>query len=182
MAIPWCTSAPATPSTRRTSARPCRARGATRLLVTGCATDFCVDTTIRAAASLDYDVVVVEDGHTTADRPHVDALSVMRHHNWVWQNLIHPRTQIRVIPAGDVVALIQPGPRGADRVDSMILSVRPSTEGGMARPRAFAVLRFTTSSSLVGSSTGRSASLAFLRSPVRVGGAGAPAPPSARAG
>ncbi len=93
-----------------------RARGATRLLVTGCATDFCVDTTIRAAASLDYDVVVVEDGHTTADRPHVDALSVMRHHNWVWQNLIHPRTQIRVIPAGDVVALIQAGPRGADRV------------------------------------------------------------------
>lgn len=45
----------------------------------------------------------------------------------------------------------------------MILSARPSTEGGMARPRAFAVLRFTTSSNLVGSSTGRSAGLAPLR-------------------
>ena len=93
-----------------------REREATRLLVTGCATDFCVDTTIRAAASRDYEVVVVEDGHTTADRPHVDALSVMRHHNWVWQNLIHPRRPIRVIPARDVLALIQPDPLAADRV------------------------------------------------------------------
>jgi nicotinamidase-related amidase len=84
-----------------------RARGSTRLLVTGCATDFCVDTTIRAAASRDYEVVVVEDGHTTADRPHVDALSVMRHHNWVWQNLIHPRVRIEVIPASVLVALLE---------------------------------------------------------------------------
>ena len=91
-------------------------RGVTRLLVTGCATDFCVDTTVRAAASRDYGVVVVEDGHTTADRPHVDALSVMRHHNWVWRNLIHPRTSIRVIPAREVVALIQSDPRSADRI------------------------------------------------------------------
>jgi nicotinamidase-related amidase len=81
-----------------------QSRAATRLLVTGCATDFCVDTTIRAAASRDYDVVVVEDGHTTADRPHVDALSVMRHHNWVWRNLIHPRTRIEVVPTSDLVA------------------------------------------------------------------------------
>ena len=108
---------------------------ATRLLITGCATDFCVDTTIRAAASRDFEVVVVEDGHTTADRPHVDALSVMRHHNWVWENLIHPRTQIRVIPARDVVALIQSDRRRRGAGHSMILSARPSTEGGMARPR-----------------------------------------------
>ena len=93
-----------------------RTRGATRLLVTGCATDFCVDTTIRAAASRDYEVVVVEDGHTTADRPHVDALSVMRHHNWVWQNLIHPRRPIEVIPARDLIALIQSDPHAADPV------------------------------------------------------------------
>jgi nicotinamidase-related amidase len=93
-----------------------RAHGATRLLVTGCATDFCVDTTIRAAASRDYEVMVVEDGHTTADRPHVDALSVMRHHNWVWQNLIHPKTPIRVIPARDLMTLIRSGPQAADPI------------------------------------------------------------------
>lgn len=76
----------------------------TRLLVTGCATDFCVDTTVRAAASRDYEIVVVADGHTTADRPHVDALSVIRHHNWVWENLIHPRRPIEVMPATRVIA------------------------------------------------------------------------------
>ena len=78
-----------------------------RLIVTGCATDFCVDTTIRAAASRDYEVVVAEDGHTTADRPHVDALSVIRHHNWVWQNLIHPRVQVKVEPVASLVARIE---------------------------------------------------------------------------
>ena len=37
-------------------------RGVHRLVVTGCATDFCVDTTIRAAMSREYEVVVVADG------------------------------------------------------------------------------------------------------------------------
>jgi nicotinamidase-related amidase len=91
-------------------------RRVTRLLVTGCATDFCVDTTVRAAASRNYEIVVVEDGHTTADRPHVDAVSLIRHHNWLWQNLIHPRTRILVIPAAAVVALIESEPRAADGV------------------------------------------------------------------
>jgi nicotinamidase-related amidase len=81
--------------------------GATRLIVTGCATDFCVDTTVRAAASRDYDIVVVEDGHTTADRPHVDSVAVIRHHNWVWRNLIHPRRPIKVMPATGVIAQVE---------------------------------------------------------------------------
>ncbi len=85
----------------------------TRLLVTGCATDFCVDTTVRAAASRDYEIVVVEDGHTTADRPHVDSLSVIRHHNWVWQNLIHPRRPIEVMPATRVIAQMEGPPQAA---------------------------------------------------------------------
>jgi nicotinamidase-related amidase len=92
-----------------------RKRGATRLLVTGCATDFCVDTTVRAAASRDYEVVVVEDGHTTADRPHVDAVAAIRHHNWVWQNLIHPRRPVEVMPAASVIARIESDARGGGR-------------------------------------------------------------------
>jgi len=74
-----------------------------QLLVTGCATDFCVDTTIRAAMSLDYEVIVVEDAHTTADRPHLDAISVIRHHNWVWENLIHPRNSVKVVSTGNII-------------------------------------------------------------------------------
>ena len=97
----------------------------TRLLVTGCATDFCVDTTVRAAASRDYEVVVVEDGHTTADRPHVDAVSLIRHHNWLWQNLSTRGRAILVIPAVAVVALIESEPLSRGRDHTMILFAWP---------------------------------------------------------
>ena len=74
-----------------------------RLIVTGCATDFCVDTTVWAAASRDYEVVVVADGHTTKDRPHLDAPAIIQHHNWMWENLILPRSQVQVLPAASIV-------------------------------------------------------------------------------
>jgi nicotinamidase-related amidase len=74
-----------------------------KVLVTGWATDFCVDATVRSAVSHDFDVVVVGDGHTVSDREHLDAASVMRHHNWVWSNLITNRS-IRVASAAEVLA------------------------------------------------------------------------------
>jgi nicotinamidase-related amidase len=55
------------------------------------ATDSCVDSTIRSAISNDYDVVVVADGHTVSDRPHMDAAAVIRHHHCVWSQLITNR-------------------------------------------------------------------------------------------
>jgi nicotinamidase-related amidase len=78
-----------------------------QLIMTGCATDFCVDTTVRAAASKDYEVVVVEDGHTTRDRPHLEAKSIIVHHNWMWKNLIHPQNEVKVLPASKVIAWLQ---------------------------------------------------------------------------
>jgi nicotinamidase-related amidase len=59
-----------------------------RVFVTGWATDFCVDGTVRSAVSHHYNVVVVTDAHTLSDRPHLEAESVMRHHNWIWGHLI----------------------------------------------------------------------------------------------
>jgi nicotinamidase-related amidase len=63
-----------------------------RILVTGWATDFCVDSTVRSAVAHHYDVVAVADGHTLCDRPNLDAVSVIRHHNWVWSRLITQRS------------------------------------------------------------------------------------------
>jgi nicotinamidase-related amidase len=63
-----------------------------RVLITGWATDLCVDATVRSAASHHHHVVVVADGHTLSDRPHLDAASVIRHHHWVWRNLITRRS------------------------------------------------------------------------------------------
>jgi nicotinamidase-related amidase len=74
-----------------------------RVLITGWATDFCVDATVRSAVARDYHVVVVSDGHTVSDRPHLDAAGVMRHHNWIWSNLITHRS-IRVASADELLA------------------------------------------------------------------------------
>ena len=66
--------------------------GAQRVLVTGWATDFCVDATVRSAAALGFEVVVVSDCHTVSARPHLSAEGVIEHHHWIWTNLIaaHP--------------------------------------------------------------------------------------------
>jgi nicotinamidase-related amidase len=44
-----------------------RAMGVDRLIVTGFATELCVDTTCRRGITAGYDVVLVRDGHSTID-------------------------------------------------------------------------------------------------------------------
>ena len=73
--------------------------GEVRLLVSGWATDFCVDTTIRAAVSYGYKTVAVADCHTVSDRPHFKAEQVIEHHNWIWKNMLAPKERIEVLPA-----------------------------------------------------------------------------------
>jgi nicotinamidase-related amidase len=78
----------------------------TTLIVCGLATEFCLDTTIRAAPSLGFNVVVLSDAHTTGDRPHMKASAIVEHHNWVWANMSVPggrtlmvETTAQVFPA-----------------------------------------------------------------------------------
>ncbi len=66
------------------------------LLITGCATDFCVESSIQSALAKDYHVTVVKDGHTTAERPHLSAEKVIEHYNWVWQNMISTKSKVEV--------------------------------------------------------------------------------------
>jgi len=74
-----------------------------RLLIAGWATDFCVDATVRSAVSRDHPVVVVGDGHTLNDRPHLAAPEVIHHHNWVWSDLLTHRS-IRVASTAELLA------------------------------------------------------------------------------
>lgn len=60
------------------------------LYICGFATEFCVDTTVRASASRGHDIVVLSDAHTTSNRPHLDAKSIIAHHSWVWSNMAVP--------------------------------------------------------------------------------------------
>ena len=73
-----------------------------RVLVTGWATDLCVDATVRSAVSNHHQVVVVTDAHMLSDRPHLDARSVIRHHHWVWSNLISQKP-VRLAPTDELL-------------------------------------------------------------------------------
>jgi nicotinamidase-related amidase len=73
-----------------------------RVLIAGWATDLCVDATVRSAVSSDHHVVVVSDGHTLNDRPHLSAQSVIQHHNWVWSELLTNRT-IRIATTAELL-------------------------------------------------------------------------------
>ncbi|GAA3652446.1 isochorismatase family protein [Flavivirga jejuensis] len=67
-----------------------------KLYITGCATDFCVEATIQSALAKDYNITVVKDGHTTGNRPHLNAEKIIEHYNWVWQNMIPTKGIIKV--------------------------------------------------------------------------------------
>jgi nicotinamidase-related amidase len=79
-----------------------RSIGATALLLTGYATEFCVDSTLRNAASKDFQVVVASDAHTTNDQPVLPAKLVREHYNWTWANCSSGRG-IKVCAANDLV-------------------------------------------------------------------------------
>ena len=64
--------------------------GAERLIITGNATDFCVDTTIRSALGRGWPTLVPADGHTTRDRPHLEATRIIEHHNAIWADFLAP--------------------------------------------------------------------------------------------
>src|SRR5690606_13786940 len=57
------------------------------IIITGCATDFCVDATVKAALTNDFNITVIADGHTTADRPKLDAGAVIDYYNWLWSEM-----------------------------------------------------------------------------------------------
>ncbi len=64
--------------------------GCKTLYICGLATEFCVDTTLRAALSRGFNVVALADAHTTGNRPHLSALQIIGHHNWIWSNMTAP--------------------------------------------------------------------------------------------
>ncbi|MGT3280970.1 isochorismatase family protein [Yersinia enterocolitica] len=70
--------------------------GATHLTICGCTTDYCVDTTVKIAASKGYALTIASDAHTTADRRHVTAQQLIAQHNEVWSELAIPGNRITV--------------------------------------------------------------------------------------
>jgi nicotinamidase-related amidase len=56
-------------------------RGVKRIVVAGCMTQYCIDTTVRRAVSLGYDVTLAADGHMTAGANGLRFEQIVAHHN-----------------------------------------------------------------------------------------------------
>ncbi|MGD9395217.1 MAG: cysteine hydrolase family protein [Candidatus Thorarchaeota archaeon] len=56
---------------------------ASRIIVTGLQTEYCIDTTCRRASLLGYEVVLVSDAHSTWDSELFRADQIIAHHNRV---------------------------------------------------------------------------------------------------
>lgn len=80
-----------------------RSRGIDTVVLTGYATEFCIDSTLRVAVSKGFQVVVVADAHTTSDSPFLSAQTIREHHNWVWANLL-PAGAVSVIPTAELLS------------------------------------------------------------------------------
>jgi nicotinamidase-related amidase len=77
----------------------------TDLFITGCATDFCVNATVHSALIKDYNIFIVKDCHTTADRPYASAEKVIQYHNWLWENLTPTNGKIKLILSKDLIQI-----------------------------------------------------------------------------
>jgi nicotinamidase-related amidase len=76
-----------------------RGRGVSRLVVCGLQSEFCVDSSVRHALALGYDVVLVADGHSTLDSETLSAAQISAHHNRTFRYMTSLGRQITVVPS-----------------------------------------------------------------------------------
>jgi nicotinamidase-related amidase len=78
------------------------AAGITQLVICGCMTQYCVDTTVRRAVGLGYDVVLAADGHTTADTGTLRFEQIIAHHNALLDGFDAGEHEVRVCPSSEI--------------------------------------------------------------------------------
>lgn len=79
-----------------------RALAVSSLTVVGAQTEYCVDTTVRRALSLGYDVQLVADGHTTSENGLLDREQIIAHHNQTLANLATDGSVLSLVLAANV--------------------------------------------------------------------------------
>jgi len=73
-----------------------------RVIIAGYASEFCVDTTVRRAAALGYEVVVASDAHTTHDKTHASGAFIRAHHNATLADISSFGPKIAAVPSAEV--------------------------------------------------------------------------------
>lgn len=56
------------------------------IIIIGMKTEYCIDTTVRAASEYGYKVTLISDAHTTTDSAALNASQIIDHHNQVLSN------------------------------------------------------------------------------------------------
>lgn len=74
-----------------------------RLIIAGCMTEYCVDTTVRRAVSLGYNVTLVADGHLTADSGALTFEQIVAHHNSLLDGFDAGSHSVQVVRADQVL-------------------------------------------------------------------------------
>lgn len=74
-----------------------RSKNINELVITGCATDYCVNATLHNALTKDFNITLIADGHTTADRPPIAAGDVIAHYNSIWADLFPTKGKVQVL-------------------------------------------------------------------------------------
>ncbi len=78
------------------------ARKIKQLVIAGCMTQYCIDTSVRRAMSLGFDVLLAADGHATADTPTLRFEQIIAHHNALLDGFDAGEHEVRVVPASDL--------------------------------------------------------------------------------
>ncbi|MGO8809087.1 MAG: cysteine hydrolase family protein [Candidatus Sulfotelmatobacter sp.] len=73
-----------------------------QLVICGCMTQYCVDTTVRRSVSLGYDVILVADGHMTADTETLRFEQIIAHHNSLLDGFDAGEHEVRVCASSEI--------------------------------------------------------------------------------
>ena len=79
-----------------------RAAGIDTLVIAGLQSEFCVDSTVRAALARGYPVTLVSDGHSTLDNGVLTAAQIAAHHNATLANVDSFGPRVTPVPAAQV--------------------------------------------------------------------------------
>jgi nicotinamidase-related amidase len=77
--------------------------GATRLVVCGMHSEFCIDTTVRRALAKGLPVTLVSDAHTSAGNAAISAQQVIAHHNATLTNISSFGPRVHAVASDQLV-------------------------------------------------------------------------------
>ena len=76
--------------------------GVRHVVVCGYSSEFCIDSSVRGAASRGYAVTLAADAHTSHDKPHATGLQIRLHENETLRNISSFHVVIDAVPAAEI--------------------------------------------------------------------------------